>query len=196
MTFIIFIIVLVLAYLLGSVNSAILVSKLMKLPDPRAQGSGNPGATNVLRSGNKTAAGIVLLFDVLKGFIPVLVGHSLSIHGFWLGLIGLAAIAGHIFPLFFRFEGGKGVATTFGVLFGLSLGLGLLTLIIFLVILAIWRYVSLSSICAIGVAPILSLFIGHAGYFIPLMLVAILVVYRHQENIVRLRDHTENKFKF
>ncbi len=196
MTFIIFIILFILAYLLGSINSAIVVSKLINLPDPRAQGSGNPGATNVLRSGNKAAAIIVLVGDVLKGFIPVIIGHWFSIHGLLLGLIGFAAIAGHIFPLFFRFEGGKGVATTFGVIFALSLGLGLITLIIFLAIVGISRYVSLASMCAIIAAPILSLFIGHAGYFIPLMLAAILVSYRHQENIVRLRDGIENKLKF
>ena len=129
---IIFIILFILAYLLGSINSAIIVSKIMGLEDPRKQGSRNPGTTNVLRIGGKTAAGIVLASDVLKGVIPVLVACLLSMHGFWLGLIGVAAIVGHMYPIFFRFEGGKGVATTLGVIFSLSIGLGLIVIIIFL----------------------------------------------------------------
>lgn len=196
MTLIIFLIFFVLAYLLGSVNSAILVSKLMGLPDPRMQGSGNPGATNVLRSGNKVAAAVVLIGDVLKGVIPVLLASMLSVHGFLLAMIGLAAVAGHIYPVFFRFEGGKGVATTMGVIFSLSLGLGIITLLILVLIVAFTRYVSLGSICAVIAAPILALFGGHAAYFIPLMLIAILVTLRHKENLQRLRDGIENKFKF
>lgn len=194
--FLVFIIFFVLAYLLGSVNFAIIISKLMHLPDPRTQGSGNPGATNVLRSGNKLAAGLVLVADILKGAIPVLLACLLSVHGFLLAMIGLAAVAGHVFPLFFNFEGGKGVATTMGALFALSFGLGLISLLILVLIVALTRYVSLGSLCAVIAAPIISLFIGHAGYFIPLLLVAILVAFRHKENIVRLRDGIENKLKF
>jgi len=196
MTLIIFIIFFVLAYLLGSVNSAILVSKLMGLPDPRTQGSGNPGATNVLRSGNKVAAAAVLIGDVLKGMIPVLLASMLLVHGFLLAMIGLAAVTGHIYPVFFRFEGGKGVATTMGVIFSLSLGLGIITLLILVLVVAFTRYVSLGSISAIIAAPILALFGGHAAYFVPLMLIAALVLFRHKENIARLRDGIENKFKF
>lgn len=196
MTFIVFIVFFILAYLLGSLNSAILVSKLMGLADPRQQGSGNPGATNVLRSGNKVAAAIVLIGDVLKGAIPVLLASMLSVHGFLLGMIGFAAVAGHVFPLFFRFEGGKGVATTMGVIFSLSLGLGLVTLLILVLIVAFTRYVSLGSICAVIAAPLLALFSNHAAYFVPLMLITALVLLRHRENMVRLRDGIENKFTF
>lgn len=191
-----FAIILILAYLLGSINSAILVSKLMGLTDPRKQGSGNPGTTNVLRGGGKKAAAIVLVGDVLKGVIPVVAGCLLGIHGLLLGLIGLAAIVGHMFPIFFKFKGGKGVATTLGVIFSLSLILGTIMLLIFLIIVAITRYVSLGSICAIAATPIIALLINHTGYFLPLMITAILVAWRHKENIYRLRDGVENKVSF
>jgi glycerol-3-phosphate acyltransferase PlsY len=113
-----------------------------------------------------------------------------------LGLIGLAAIVGHIFPIFFKLKGGKGVATALGVIFSLSLILGAITLALFLIILAITRYVSLGSICAIAATPLITLFIGHTGYFLPLMIAAILVIWRHKENIYRLHDGVENKVSF
>jgi len=116
------------AYLIGSVSAAIIVCRLMKLPDPRSAGSGNPGATNVLRVGGKTAAAITLAGDALKGFIPVFVASILGVTPLILGLTALAAVLGHLFPVFFQFKGGKGVATSFGAIFGIAWLAGLLTL--------------------------------------------------------------------
>ncbi len=193
--FLIFFLMLVGAYLLGCVNFAIILSKCMGLQDPRTKGSGNPGATNILRGGSKIVAVLVLVGDVLKGVISVLLAAHLGISGSWLALIGLAAILGHMFPIFFKFKGGKGVATTLGVIFSLSLGLGIVLLLVFFVIVALTRYISLGSICAIFTMPLVTLFVV-PSYFIPLMVIAILVALRHKENIHRLRDGVENKVSF
>lgn len=195
MIFFTFPLLLLLAYLLGSINSAILVCKLLGLPDPRQQGSGNPGVTNVLRYGSKVAAAWVLIGDVLKGVIPVIIASWFNIHGFLLGLIGLAAIVGHMYPLFFRLQGGKGVATTFGVVFALSFTLGLIALGIFVAIVILTRYVSLGSLCSISSLPILTL-LFEASYCIPFIAIALLVIYRHSDNIRRLWNGSESKLKF
>jgi len=193
---ILFIISLAIAYLLGSINSAIIVCKLMNLPDPRSQNSGNPGATNVLRVGGKQAAAIVLLGDVLKGFIPVLLASLFGLGGMAVALVALAAVIGHIFPLFFKFEGGKGVATMLGAILVLSFWLALLVFIVWVGVTAISRYVSLGSITAAIAAPVLTLFISNAGYFFPLGAIALLIIWRHMENIKRLSKGTEDKLKF
>jgi len=190
------IIMIVIAYLIGSLSSAIIVCKLMKLPDPRTQGSGNPGATNVLRIGGKIPAIITLAGDVLKGFVPVLIGHVLGIHAFMLGIIGVAAILGHILPAFFKFEGGKGVATTFGAFLALSPIVGIVAIVVWLIVVLISRYSSLASLVAAVAAPITALVTGQLAYLFPILIMSGILVWRHLENIQRLKSGTESKISF
>lgn len=184
-----------LAYLLGSVNTAILVCQVMKLPDPRTEGSNNPGATNVLRIAGKNAALVVLAADILKGFLVVLIAAIFGLKGLSLGFVALAATVGHIFPLLYGFHGGKGVATALGGILGLSLPIGLVCFVAWAVTIFITRYASLSSLIAVSMAPVLLLFMNPA-YFIPALAIAGVVVWRHSENIVRLRAGTEHKMNF
>ncbi len=181
-----------LAYLIGSVNTAIIVCQLMKLPDPRTEGSKNPGATNVLRIAGRNVALIVLGADILKGLIAVWIAAIFGIGGFGLGFVALGATLGHIFPVFYGFQGGKGVATALGGILGLSFPIGIVCGVTWLVTVFITRYASLSSLIAISIAPILLLFIN-PGYFVPVLLIAGVVAWRHLENIARLRLGTENK---
>ena len=143
---------LVLAYILGSVSSAILVSRLFKLPDPRSHGSNNPGATNVYRLGGKVPAVLVLVFDILKGTIPVWGAYFLKIDPLMLGLIGVAACLGHMYPLFFSFKGGKAVATAFGTLLPIGLSLGGMLIATWLIIVAITRYSSLAALVTVSLS--------------------------------------------
>lgn len=190
------IIMLVMAYLIGSLSSAIIVCKIMKLPDPRTQGSGNPGATNVLRIGGKIPAIITLVGDVLKGFIPVLIGHFLGINAFYLGIIGITAILGHILPVFFKFEGGKGVATTFGAFLALSPIVGIIAIVVWLVVALITRYSSLAALAAVVAAPVTALVTGKLAYLFPILIMSGILVWRHLENIQRLKAKTESKISF
>lgn len=189
-------IMLIIAYLLGSINFAILICKMKGLPDPRNEGSHNPGATNVLRFSDKQTAGMVLLADALKGFLPVVIAAYLGLHGFAVGLVGVAAVAGHVFPAFFKFEGGRGAATAAGVILGLSFFIGLLVLIIWFGIAYMLRYASLASLVGAIAAPVLALLFGQMTYFIPLAAIAALIVWRHWENIERLRAGTESKINW
>lgn len=184
------------AYLVGSLSSAIFVCRFMHLPDPRTQGSKNPGATNVLRIGGKTPALITLGGDVLKGTIPVLLAHLFGISGFFLGLVAIAAFIGHLFPVFFGFEGGKGVATALGGLLGLSLFAALIAVVIWIAVAAITRYSSLAALIAAVCAPFLVLFFSQASYFLPVLLMSGLLIWRHWGNILRLRAGTETKINF
>ncbi|NUZ05485.1 glycerol-3-phosphate 1-O-acyltransferase PlsY [Piscinibacter koreensis] len=189
-------------YLIGSLSFAVIVSRLMRLDDPRTYGSKNPGATNVLRSGNRAAAVLTLALDALKGYVPVVLAawvaaeHRLSSDATeWaLGCVGLAAFLGHLWPVFFRFQGGKGVATAVGVLFGLNPWLGLASLATWLIIAAFFRYSSLASLVAAVFAPFFQLF-GWGGGPIALVLVvmAFLLFWRHQGNIRKLIAGTESK---
>lgn len=188
-----FIICAVIAYLLGSICSAVLVCKFMGLPDPRTEGSLNPGATNVLRIAGKQAASVVLIADGLKGFIPVLLARMVGISGFALGLIALIALLGHIFPIFFKFKGGKGVATAIGGIFGLNPFVGILAIITWAVVIYFTRFSSLAAIVAAGLAPIYILIFAKTAYFLPVLVIAIIVIWRHWENIERLRAGTETK---
>ena len=191
------------AYLIGSLSFAVIVSKLMGLSDPRTFGSNNPGATNVLRSGNKSAAVLTLVLDALKGYIPVaLVQWFGKDYGLWDGtvaMVGMAAFLGHLYPVFFKFKGGKGVATAAGVLFGVHWVLGLLCVASFAIIVYFFRFVSLASLVAAVFAPVVYLFgdrtLWSADRYITLMLVvmAILLVYRHSANLTRLIKGTEPK---
>ncbi|NRQ44240.1 glycerol-3-phosphate 1-O-acyltransferase PlsY [Rheinheimera sp. YQF-2] len=180
------------AYLLGSVSSAVLVSKLFRLPDPRLHGSGNPGATNVLRLGGKLPAILVLLFDILKGTIPVWGSYFLKIEPLFLGLIAICACVGHIFPLFFGFKGGKAVATAFGAMMPIGLDLAGLLIASWLIIVALSGYSSLAAILTVTLAPLFTWFIKPL-YTIPVLMLSILIIVRHRENIVRLWRGKESK---
>lgn len=192
----IFSILSVLAYLLGSVSSAIIVCKLFNLPDPRSTGSKNPGATNVLRIGGKSKAAIVLLGDLLKGLIPVLIAKYFLLSPVYAGLIGFFAVIGHVYPIFYQWKGGKGVATALGVYFAFSPWLGLLCVISWYIMFKLFRYSSLSSIVAVCLAPIYTelLFPGTFGWF-PIFLLGLLVIYQHRANIGRLCRGIEPKFE-
>jgi acyl phosphate:glycerol-3-phosphate acyltransferase len=190
--------VVVVAYLLGSLSFAVIVSKAMRLDDPRSYGSGNPGATNVLRSGNKLAAILTLLLDALKGVVAVLVARALAprldLAETTIALAGLAAFVGHLYPVFFRFRGGKGVATAAGVLLALNGWLGLASLGTWLIIALATRYSSLAALVTAVLAPVYTWWL--AGDVRVVALVAVmsaLLIWRHRSNIAKLRSGTEAK---
>lgn len=174
-------------YLLGSISSAIIVCRVMGLPDPRQEGSGNPGATNVMRIGGKKAAAITLAGDMLKGLLPVLVAQFLGASLPVLALVALAAFLGHLFPLFFAFQGGKGVATSWGVLLGVSWPVGLLVLATWMVVYKIFKISSLSALVAACLTPV---YVWLALPSLPVVLVfitiSVLLIWRHKTNIQRL----------
>jgi glycerol-3-phosphate acyltransferase PlsY len=182
------------AYLLGSISSAIIVSQLMGLPDPRGLGSGNPGATNVLRIGGKKPAAITLLGDMLKGLLPVLVGHLLEVSLLILTLAGLSAFLGHLFPVFFRFQGGKGVATLLGVLLGINWLLGLAAIATWLFVAKVLKISSLSALVMAALVPVYSWFFHH-DWPLTLILTAmsIILFWRHRSNIANLIHGTEDR---
>lgn len=188
----------VVAYVIGSLSFAVIVSRAMGLSDPRSYGSGNPGATNVLRSGRKSAALLTLLLDALKGYLPVMVVEQWG--GRWgLGegstaLVALAAFCGHLWPVFFRFKGGKGVATAAGVLFGLNPWLGLAAVLTFAVVVFATRYVSLASIVTAVFAPFYQLLGWDSSPIASaIVLMSALLVWRHSGNIRKLLSGTENR---
>ena len=186
------------AYLVGSLSFAIIVSRLMGLHDPRSYGSGNPGASNVLRSGNKTAAIFTLLFDALKGYVPVALaihyGPARGLGEAAIALVGLAAFFGHLWPVFFRFAGGKGVATAAGVLLAISPLLGLASFASWLIIAFFFRYSSLASMVAAVFAVFWQLLtVGPGWIAASIAVMAALLVWRHQANIRRLLAGTESK---
>ena len=180
------------AYLCGSISSAVLVSKQFRLPDHRLHGSCNPGATNVLRLGGKVPAVLVLVFDILKGTIPVWGSYFLKIEPLYLGLIAICACVGHIFPLFFGFKGGKAVATAFGAMMPIGLDLAGLLIGSWLVIVALSGYSSLAAILTVSLAPVFTWFIKPL-YTIPVSMLSVLIILRHRENIVRLWQGKESK---
>ncbi len=191
------------AYLMGSLSFAVIVSSVMGLNDPRTYGSKNPGATNVLRSGSKAAAVVTLLLDAVKGWVPVVLvkwyGKPYGLEDGTLALVGLAAFLGHLYPVFFRFVGGKGVATALGVLVGLSGWLGLAVMATWLLVAFFSRYSSLASLLAAICAPVYYLLgDGTAWYMDARVLVSVVVmsallIYRHAENISRLVKGTESR---
>ena len=191
------------AYLIGSLSFAVIVSRVMGLKDPRTFGSKNPGATNVLRSGNKAAAVVTLLLDALKGLLPVLAvrlwGKALGLDEGTVALVGLAAFLGHLWPVFFRFKGGKGVATFIGVVFGIHWALGIATGVTWLIIAFFFRYSSLASLVAAVFAPAYYLlgdriqWYAEASIALALAAMAMLLAYRHRENISRLLRGTESR---
>ncbi len=185
---------LVTAYLLGSISSAILVCRLFGLPDPRTQGSRNPGATNVMRLGSKPAAALTLAGDVLKGVIPVGIALAAGLPVFWAAAAGLFAFLGHLLPVFFGFQGGKGVATAFGVLFAIDWRIGLLTGAIWLLVFLPFRISSLASLAAFAVSPVLiGLWLPDA--FWPMLFQSLFLTGRHHENIRKLLHGEEQGFR-
>ena len=191
-----------LAYLIGSISFAVVVSKCMRLPDPYSYGSGNPGATNVLRTGNQRAAVLTLLGDAFKGFIAVVMARmilgeqslSSSLNSWILCGVVIAVFLGHVFPIFHRFKGGKGVATACGILFGIHWILGLATLATWIIVAKFMRYSSLAAVSAAAFAPIYFVFLfGFHPMTMALGMVCGLLVWRHRSNIRNLINGTESR---
>ncbi|MFM2112178.1 MAG: glycerol-3-phosphate 1-O-acyltransferase PlsY [Pseudomonadota bacterium] len=197
------VVVVVAAYLCGSLSFAVLVSRAMGLEDPRTYGSGNPGATNVLRSGSKKAAIATLLLDAVKGYIPVVLvrqfGEPYGLGNMAVALVALAAFAGHLWPVFFKFKGGKGVATAAGVLLGINPFLGLATLLTWVIVAWYFRYSSLAAIASAAFAPLFYFYGGgivwptSRAITLAIMAMSMLLVWRHKDNMSRLLDGTESQ---
>jgi glycerol-3-phosphate acyltransferase PlsY len=191
------------AYALGSLSFAVIVSRVMRLPDPRTFGSGNPGATNVLRSGSKLAAVVTLLLDAMKGWLALaLANHYATRFGLddsSFALVAIAAFLGHLFPVFFRFKGGKGVATALGVLLGIDYRLGLAAAICWLLVAYFSRYSSLAALVAAVAAPVIyllggdTLWVLDSGIALSITVMAAILLWRHKQNISRLIKGTESR---
>lgn len=183
------------AYLLGSISFAIIASKVFNLPDPRTYGSGNPGATNVLRSGKKAAAVLTLLGDAAKGWLAVFLAiHFYPLDNVLIACVTLAVFLGHLYPIFLRFQGGKGVATALGVLLAINVWVGLGALATWLLVAILFRLSSLSALVAAIAAPIYVFLLGSPGeWLIAAMLMTLLLVYRHKGNIHNLLNGKESK---
>jgi glycerol-3-phosphate acyltransferase PlsY len=187
------------AYVVGSLSFAVIVCKLMGIEDPRSYGSHNPGATNVLRSGKKSAAALTLLGDALKGLLVVVLaaqlGPRFGVNAAGVAWCALAVVIGHMWPLFLRFKGGKGVATAIGVMFGLSLWVGLAVVATWLLVAYLWRYSSLAAMVALLLSPVYAFLLLPRG--LPqvgiTMVIGFLVLYRHRSNLINLLTHQEKK---
>lgn len=189
-----------LAYALGSISFAVVVSKAMGLPDPYTHGSKNPGATNVLRTGNKLAAVLTLLGDAAKGWLAVTIARAVlgdpisSDNNLMLGLVAIAVFLGHLYPIFYRFKGGKGVATAAGILFAISWVLGLATLGTWLIVAFFMRYSSLAALSAATFAPLYFTFLfGVQPMSLAILVMSLLLIYRHRSNIRNLMNGTETR---
>ena len=189
-----------LAYALGSISFAVVVSKAMGLPDPYTHGSKNPGATNVLRTGNKLAALLTLLGDAAKGWVAVTIARAVlgdpisSDNNLMLGLVAIAVFLGHLYPIFYRFKGGKGVATAAGILFAISWALGLATLGTWLIVAFFMRYSSLAALSAAAFAPLYFTFLfGLQPMGLAILVISLLLIYRHRSNIRNLMNGTETR---
>ena len=202
MTFFLGLLLIPLAYLIGSVSFAVVVSKCMNLPDPHSYGSGNPGATNVLRTGNKLAAGLTFLGDALKGFLAVMLARAILgdppaneyLSSWMLCGVVIAVFLGHLFPIFHGFKGGKGVATACGILFGVNAILGIAALSTWIIVAAFLRYSSLAALAAAVFGPIYFVFLfGLHPVGLALVAVSLLLIWRHQGNIQNLLNGTESR---
>ena len=189
-----------LAYALGSISFAVVVSKAMGLPDPYTHGSKNPGATNVLRTGNKLAAVLTLLGDAAKGWVAVTIARAVlgdpasESNNLLLGLVTIAVFLGHLYPIFHGFKGGKGVATAAGILFAISWVLGLATLGTWLIVAFFMRYSSLAALCAAAFAPLYFTFLfGVQPMSLAILVMSLLLIYRHRSNIRNLMNGTETR---
>ncbi|HET7772639.1 MAG TPA: glycerol-3-phosphate 1-O-acyltransferase PlsY [Burkholderiaceae bacterium] len=182
------------AYLLGSLSFAVIISRAMGLNDPRTYGSKNPGATNVLRSGNKAAAVLTLLFDAVKGWVPVFFALRAELSDGWVAAVALAAFLGHLYPVFFRFVGGKGVATALGVLVGINPLFGLATLSTWIIIAAFFRFSSLAALVASIFAPVTYLlWFGGDAIGLAVLIMSGLLIWRHRQNISNLMNGKEKR---
>ena len=190
------IIITLIAYLIGSVSFGILASKLFNIADPRTMGSKNPGATNVMRQGNKVAAIFTLLGDMLKATILLLIAKFYGVSDSLIVLMALAVMLGHVYPIYYQFKGGKGVATALGILLGISPLLALSVFIIWIIIFFIWKFSSLAAIGATLSSPIIALWIGLSNQFVFLMcILSLIILVRHKSNIKNLLNGTESGFK-
>lgn len=184
----------ILAYFVGSLSTAIVTCKIMGKVDPRTVGSKNPGATNVLRHAGKKAAFFTLLGDVLKGLVPVLVGHAVGLEWQWLGLIGIAAFLGHVYPIYYGFKGGKGVATAIGIYLGLHPVVGLVVILTWMISALVFNISSLSALIAALLAPLYFFWVTDSlNLFIILAVMTVFIYWRHRSNIVEIIDGTEDK---
>ncbi len=185
------------AYLIGSVSFGILMSKLYGLPDPRTVGSGNPGATNVARSGNKSAAILTLMGDAFKGWLPVWLALQSNMLMWVVASVGLAVFFGHLYPIYHRFKGGKGVATALGVMLAVSPFLALAALVTWLVVFKLSKYSSLAAIVAAVLAPVYAYFLltPYKDYVLMVLVLAVFLIWRHRTNIQKLLNGTESGFK-
>lgn len=184
----------IIAYFVGSVSSAIITCKLLNKVDPRTVGSKNPGATNVLRHAGKKAAAFTLIGDILKGLLPVVIAQTLNLDWQWLGLIGLAAFLGHLYPIYYGFKGGKGVATALGVYLGLQPIVGVVVILTWLISALIFNISSLSALIATLLAPLYFFWVTDSmPLFIILLIVTVFIYWRHRTNIVEIIDGTEDK---
>lgn len=196
MTALMFLFLVTLGYLMGSICSAVIVCRVFSLPDPRSEGSQNPGATNVLRIAGKKYAAVVMIADILKGTIPVLIAKYLHAEPAVVAFTALAAVLGHMYPVFFGFKGGKGVATAIGALLGLHFIVGVMVAATWLLVAKFSRYSSLASVVAISLSPFYSLIlIRQIEVFPPIFFMALFILYKHRNNITRLIDGTEPKIK-
>lgn len=185
-----------LAYLLGSISSAVLIARLLGMPDPRTVGSGNPGATNILRQGGKWAAGATLLGDLLKGLIPVVLARTLTTDDLILCLVGAGAFLGHLYPVFFGFKGGKGVATALGVYLGLNPWMGVALILTWLTTAGLFRYSSLAAVLTALLSPVYCWFLLPGWpYFAMSVFMAAMLIWRHRSNIRRLVGGEEDRIK-
>lgn len=194
LTMLFFITSIAIGYLVGSICSAVIVCHIFGLPDPRTEGSKNPGATNVMRLSGKKYGVIVLIADMLKGLLPVLAVKLLGADAIIASFTCLAAVVGHMYPIFFNFRGGKGVATLLGGLLGFHFMLGVMVIATWLIVANFSRYSSLSSLVSVTLMPFYSSFaLNSPNAFIPLAIIAALIIYKHHENIARLLKGTESK---
>ena len=187
-------VLIIISYIIGSVNSSIVFSKIYKLPDPREYGSKNPGATNILRSGNKILALAIVIFDILKGFLPVVIAYYFLKEDLYVQIVGVIAVIGHIYPIFYKFKGGKGVATSFGSILAFDFILGLICLMTWLITSFLFRYSALSAIVSFTFLPIYT-WLSYENYTITsiYLILAIVVIYKHKTNIKNLLNNEETK---
>ncbi|MDB4138847.1 glycerol-3-phosphate 1-O-acyltransferase PlsY [Methylophilaceae bacterium] len=184
------------AYFIGSLSFGIIISYFFKLSDPRTTGSRNPGATNVMRTGNKVAALLTLLGDMLKATIVITVANYMNLSEIHLAVISIAVLLGHIFPIYYKFRGGKGVATALGILLGINWMLALAVFFVWLFVFTIWRFSSLAAIVATFTAPIISYYLGFSSEILWLnIIISTIVIYRHKANITNLLNGKEHRFK-
>ena len=192
--FILSIILIVISYIFGSINSSIIFSKICKVQDPRSYGSNNPGATNILRSGNKILAFTILIIDILKGFLPVFIAYYFFENKIIIQIIGVIAVIGHIFPIFYSFKGGKGVATALGAVLGFDLVLGVICLLTWLITAFLFRYSALSAIVTLTFLPIYT-WLSYENLVLTCiyLILSIVVIYKHKTNIKNLINNEETK---